>query len=168
MGMNRTVLIGMIGGAIAVAGTGGGATYYIQHSKPTPEQIRAAEADAERTRYVRDEEINYATLVSTVDPRARSGGSMPVMVTFHLAGERGLSEFCAQRPLVEEALLRALERDGMRAAVREAINRVLDGGPVRGFSLRPMTDAAAGGKAEYETARKCKQIEQAAKKPTHT
>ena len=167
--MNRTILIGMLGGAVAVAGTGGGAAYYVQHSKPTPEQIRAAETEAEQAHYVRDEEINYATLISTIDPRTRSaGGSMPVMVTFHLAGERGLGEFCAQRPLVEEALLRALERDGMRAAVREAVNRVLDGGPVRGFSLRPMNDAAAGGKAEYDTARKCKKLEQAAKKPTHT
>ena len=34
--MNRTILIGMLGGAVAVAGTGGGAAYYVQHSKPTP------------------------------------------------------------------------------------------------------------------------------------
>lgn len=168
MGMSKTVVIGMLGGAVAVAGTGGGAAYYIRnHSQPSVEEIRAAEQAAAQDRYVQEEEINYATLISTIDGSRASGGSMPVMVTFHLAGEHGLGEFCAQRPLVEEAVLRALERDGLHAAIREAVNRVLAGGPVRGFSVRPMTDVTAGGKAEYDTAKKCKRADQAAKKTQH-
>jgi hypothetical protein len=167
--MSKAVAIGMIAGSIAVAATGGGAAYYVQrHAKPDEAAVRAAQAETERQRYVRDEEINYATLISTVAPPTRGAGSMPVMVTFHLAGSKGLGEFCRERPLVEEALLRALERDGMRAAVREAVNRVLEGSPVRGASLRPMTDPAVGGKAEYDTAKKCKQAAADAKKAAHT
>lgn len=166
--MSKTILVGMLGGAVAVAGTGGGAAYYIQHfSKPSAAEIHAAAAESARERYVRDEEINYATMISTVDRGRRDGGSMPVVVTFHLAGTRGLGEFCNQRPLVAEAVLRALEQDGLHAAVREAVNRVLDGGPVRGFSLQPMTDPSAGGRAESETERKCRELA-SAEKSNHT
>ena len=162
--MSKTIIVGMVGGALAVAGTGGGAAYYIQHySKPSEAEIHAAAAETARERYVRDEEINYATLISTVDRGRRDGNSMPVMVTFHLAGTRGLGEFCAQQPLVEEAVLRALEQDGLHAAIREAVNRVLSDSPVRGFSVRTMTDPAVGGRAQYETAKKCKQLAAAAK-----
>ena len=166
--MSKTIIVGMVGGALAVAGTGGGAAYYIQHySKPSEAEIHAAAAEAARERYVRDEEINYVTLISTINPRRGStDGSTPIMVTLHLAGARGLGEFCAERPVVEEALLRALEQDGMHAAVREAVNRVLGDAPVRGFNMRPMTDAAVGGKAEYETAKKCR-LSAAAAKSSH-
>ena len=41
--MSKTIIVGMVGGALAVAGTGGGAAYYIQHySKPSEAEIKDA------------------------------------------------------------------------------------------------------------------------------
>ena len=156
MAMSRTLIFAVIGGAVGVVAAGGGAAYYMQRSGPSPEELRVAAEAAAHERYVREEEINYATVFSFV--RMTGGASQPVMVTLHLAGTRGLGAFCSQLPLVEETVLRALAANGMQARLHDAINRALGGGAVRAAAARPLTNQAAAGSAARDTAQKCRKI----------
>lgn len=156
--MSKSVIIGAVVGGVAVAGAGGGAAYYMQNSGPSAVELQLAADQAERERIAREEELHYANVVSLVRRPDGRGGSMPVVVTFNLAGSNGMSAFCANVPAVEEAVLRSLSRDGLNGPVREAVNRVLAGKPVRGASVRPLTDANAGGAAVGDTQSKCRKV----------
>jgi hypothetical protein len=154
--MNRAILLGVVGGAIAVAAAGGGAAYVMTTKEPGAEERRAAIEAAERARFAREDEIHDVAVFSFLPQGRRDGGAQAVMVRLQLGGSKGLMALCAERPRVEEALLRAFAGGGLHAPIVEAVNDVLPDRPVRSARATPMRNMMAGGRASYETDQACR------------
>lgn len=165
IGMNKALIVTAIG-CLALAGTSIGGWYYIDSSRRARSQPVAETEAAKLARYRLEEEPHRLTLVSHVLPRmnGRRSSSVPVMVKLVVSGTNGLRAVCARLPHIKEAVLSTLSTSGnmvtdeggrlnlarMEPQLRQAINRVIQGNPVKSLHAVMISAGRVMGGAQVE------------------
>lgn len=163
-------------GCLVLAGTSIGGWYYVDGlSRARPQPVAEAKA-AKLARYRLEEEPHRLTLVSHVLPRmnGRRSSSVPVMVKLVVSGTNGLRAVCARLPHIKEAVLSALSTSAnmvtdeggrlnlarMEPQLRQAINRVMQGNPVKSLHAVMISAGGVMGGAQAECRAALKQVAQ--------